>query len=468
MRATFFGFETARRALAASQRATDIAAHNIANANAPGYTRQQAVLKATDPYARPSFISPAYVGQIGTGVEVGEVRRLQSALLAAQARQVAAETGTWASRQEALSRLEAMLNEPGDSGLHSLFDAFWGSWHALSTYPADAALRSDCRSAGLSLCDGLRRLALQVEEMRVSADAALAAEVTAVNSLARRLDELNGQIRKVVQTGGRPNDLLDARDLLLGELSSAVGIQVREHSDLTVTVTVGGFELVQQFGFHEMKAQANPSIGYHEVTWAEFDLPVVAACGKLCGLLEMRDRVYGGFAAELDRLTLGLVAAVNAVHAAGFDAQGLPAAEFFDPGTSGALDIRLAAEVLADVSAIAASATGEPGDGANALAIARLEQEAIAGLGGMSLSDFYRGVVSSLGVETREAGRALATQDLLARQIANQRAAESGVSLDEEMVRLMEHQHAYNAAARLLTVIDEMIATLIERTGAGR
>lgn len=468
MRATFFGFETARRALAASQTAMDIAGHNIANANAPGYTRQQAMLKATDPYAQPSLISPVTAGQIGTGVEVGEVRRLQSALLAAQLRQVSSETGTWASRREALSRLEALLNEPGDSGLHSLFDAFWGSWHALSTSPADAALRSDCRAAGLSLCDGVRRLAQQVEEMQVAADAAVDAEVTAVNSLARRLDEVNAQIRKVVQTGGSPNDLLDARDRLLSELSSAVGVQVREHSDLTVTVTVGGFELVQQFGFNELSSQVNPGTGFHEVTWAEFDLPVVTASGRMSGLLEMRDLIYGGFLGDLDQLATGLVAAVNDLHQAGYDAEGLPAGEFFDPDVTRAREIRLSGAVLADLGAIAASATGEPGDGANALAIARLEGQAVSSLGGLSLNDFYRATVSAIGVESREAGRALETQELLARQIGNQRAAESGVSLDEEMMRLMEHQHAYNAAARLLSVMDEMLTTLIERMGAGR
>jgi len=467
MRSTFFGLETARRALSASQRALDIAGHNIANANAPGYTRQQAVLAATDPYTLPSYAHLRSAGQVGTGVEVAEVRRIQCALLAAQSRQVASESGTWASRQEALSRLEALLNEPGESGMHSLFDAFWGSWHALSTYPADSALRAGCRSAGSSLCDGLRRLAQQVESMQTSADDSLAAEVVAVNSLARRLDELNRQIRSVVQIGDNPNDLLDQRDVLLAELSAATDIHVHEHADATVTVTVGGFELVQQFGCNQLEAAVDPATGFRKLTWAGFDLPVVLSDGRLAGLSEMRDVIYGGFLSDLDRLASGLVAAVNEAHQLGFDANGLPGAEFFDPSLTGAKDIRLGAGVLADLDAIAASASGDPGDGANAMAIARLEEQVIAGLG-MTLSDFYRGVVSSLGVESREADRALNTQELLARQISNQRAAESGVSLDEEMVRLMEHQHAYTAAARLLNVMDEMLVTLIERLGAGR
>src|SRR4030042_6475130 len=97
MRPAFFGLGTARRALAASQRAMDVAGHNIANANAPGYTRQQPVLSATAPYTLPSFVRPAGAGQVGTGVAVMEIRRVPTDLLATQSRQGAAEAGTWAS-----------------------------------------------------------------------------------------------------------------------------------------------------------------------------------------------------------------------------------------------------------------------------------------------------------------------------------------------------------------------------------
>jgi flagellar hook-associated protein 1 FlgK len=468
MRSTFFGLETARRALAASQRAMDVAGHNIANANAPGYTRQQPVLSATDPYTLPSFVRPDGTGQVGTGVEVMEIRRLQSDLLETQSRQVASELGTWASRDEALSQLGAVVNEPGESGLHSLFDAFWGAWHALSTSPADPALRSGCLGAALTLCDGLRRLAQQVESMQAAADQALEAEVAAVNSQAHRISELNNQIRSVAQLGDSPNDLLDQRDLLLAEVACAADIRVREHADATVTVTIGGFELVQQFGLNELATRADPSTGFREVIWAGHDLPASLSEGRLAGIIDMRDGIYGSFLGDLDQLASGLVAAVNGQHQAGFDANGLPGGELFDSSSLGARDIRLSSAVTADLSAIAASATGEPGDGGNALAIARLEDEALASLGNLSLAGFYQSVVSSLGSRGREAERAMATQELLARQISSHRSAVSGVSLDEEMIRLMEHQHAYNAAARLLTAMDEMLMTLIDRLGAGR
>src|SRR4030042_852404 len=97
MRSTFFGLETARRALAANQRAMDVAGHNIANANAPGYTRQQPVLSATAPYTLPSFVRPAGAGQVGTGVAVMEIRRLPADLPGTHTREGAAEAGTWAS-----------------------------------------------------------------------------------------------------------------------------------------------------------------------------------------------------------------------------------------------------------------------------------------------------------------------------------------------------------------------------------
>lgn len=468
MRTTFSGLELARRALASSQRALDVAGHNIANANAAGYTRQRVTLSATDAYAVAGLTRNVQAGQVGTGVWVTEIKRLQSLLLTGQTRSLASEAAAAACRQEGLARLQAVLNEPGESGLHSLLDGFWGSWQALSTDPADLALRAGCRSAAVSLCEGFRRTATLVQSMRDGADEAVVAEIKLINTYAREVFMLNDSIRRATQVGDNPNDLMDRRDVLLAELAQSVDIRVLEHDDRSVTVTIGGFELVQQFGVQELAVQRDPVSGLAGVVWAGHGLPVRAAGGRLAGLLELRDQIYGRFTEDLDAMAASLAARVNELHRANFTLDGAAGGDFFSPAAAGALNLALASPVMGNLRNIAASAGGEPGDGAGALAIARVRLDALAGLGGYAIDGFYRGLVADVGVQALETDRQAETLGLLRRQVAAQLDREAGVSIDEELIDLMKHQHAYNAAARVLAAMDEMLATLVHRLGAGR
>ncbi len=470
MRTTFSGFELASRALAAQQRALDVTGHNIANASTAGYVRQRVVLTATDPYTFGSFGRPAQAGMVGTGVEVAEIQRLSSSFLNAQARMVTSDTEAWNYRHEALSRLEALTNEPGDSGLHVLLDRFWSSWQALSTDPGSTALRQGVVQAASSLADGFARTDRQLRELVANADQGIRSEVAHINSLADQITSLNQTIRAARGLGDNPNDLLDQRDLLLEELAGVTNIQVREYSDGSVAVSISGYDLVQQFGVNRLQVLNEDFTGYAKVVWEESGVPVGSTAGSLVGLTEMRDEIYLGFKADLDSLADAITGAVNAAHAAGYDLQTPPqlGGEFFDTSVGGAAGMRVSAAIAADVLLIAAGSTPEAGDGNNATAIAGLEGQGLAALSGGTVGDFYRGVISAMAIGAQEAERAVLTHELLARQIENQKSQSSGVSLDEEMVEMMKFQHAYTAAARVLTVMDEMIVTLIERMGAGR
>lgn len=468
MRTTFSGLELAYRALASSQRALDVAGHNIANANAVGYTRQRVMLSATDPYTIAGLSRPIQAGQVGTGVWVTQITRLQNLLLAGQTRSIASEAAMAGSRQEGLARLQAVLNEPGDTGLHSVLDIFWGSWQALSTDPADLALRAGVRSAAVSLSNGLRRTATLVGSMRDGADEAIGVEVKLINSYARELSLVNESIRRATQVGDNPNDLMDRRDVLLADLARSVDIRTLQHDDGSVSVTIGGFELVQQFSVQELAVQHDPVTGMASVVWSGHNLPVQMSGGRLAGLFEMRDRVYGQFLTDLDSIAVSVATRVNELHRAAYALDGTAGGDFFATPLSGALGLSLAAPIMADLRNIAASGGGEPGDGSGALAISRVRTGSLAGLGGSSVEGFYRGLVADIGVQALETDRQLETLDLLGRQVASQLDRETGVSIDEELIDLMKHQHAYNAAARVLAAMDEMLATLLQRLGAGR
>ncbi len=114
----------------------------------------------------------------------------------------------------------------------------------------------------------------------------------------------------------------------------------------------------------------------------------------------------------------------------------------------------------------AAKSKDQPGDGSNALALAKLlKLEKIAQLGGTTFEDYYQAMIGELGVQGQQAKRMAENQQLLVSQLDSNRQEVSGVSLDEEMVNMIRFQHAYAAAARMITAIDEMLGVIIERLG---
>ena len=111
-----------------------------------------------------------------------------------------------------------------------------------------------------------------------------------------------------------------------------------------------------------------------------------------------------------------------------------------------------------------------PGNGANAWAIASLREKLVMneneeGEGTATFHDFYRGLIADLGVEGREAERMFFSTSAVAENMQRQQEAISGVSLDDEMLNLVQYQHAYNAAARYMNILDQMLGVLFSEIG---
>jgi flagellar hook-associated protein 1 FlgK len=157
-----------------------------------------------------------------------------------------------------------------------------------------------------------------------------------------------------------------------------------------------------------------------------------------------------------------VVTAVNTLHRSGFNLAGATNVDFFDPAGTTAGSIGLSAAVQASLNNIsAAGAAASPGDGSIALQIAQLRDTTVAGLGGVSPGDYYRNLVSSIGAQTQNATQGATAQETLVSNLESQRSADSGVSIDEELTNLITEQHAYAAAARLISTADQMLQELL-------
>ena len=457
MPSTFMGLEIARRGLSAARLGMEISGHNVANANTPGYSRQRPVLATTDPYTLPSLCRPQEPLMLGTGVEAKKVERVRDSFLDIQVRAEVSGHGTWEVQRDALGEIETVFMEPSESGLSSLFSKFWSSWQELSKNAENTPTRAVLVQNAESLAVAIRHTQSLLDTVRDDQRQLANIYINDINSKARQIAALNVQIANSRAAGDEPNDLLDKRDLLLDELAALAAITVTEDGLGAVKVTAGSAVLVD----------GKESFDVPQITDWTTD-PFVNSpydqftAGRLYGVRQNLAKV-ASYAAGLDTLASALISEVNTLHRAGYGLDGTTGTAFFTG--SGASDIGVNPDLAADLGKVAAaSVEGAPGDGSNALKIARLETAVIEDLGNSTIAGYYQNLVSRLGVEAQEAARMTDNQKALVDQLTARRDSISGVSLDEEMTNLVQYQYAYMACARVITTLDSLLDTLINRT----
>lgn len=453
---TFLGLETTLRGILAQQQALDTTGHNIANSNTVGYTRQEAVLQAT-----PAFTPAVGPGQIGTGVDVATYQRARDDYIDIQVRAQTMRQSYSQATSDGLSQVETALNEPSNSGLQSLLGNYWASWQNVVNSPQDVPTREALAQSAASLADGFNTLSSQLSTITSQTAQSVTDTVSQVNTLGTQIAQLTQSITQAEQVGVQPNDLLDQRDNLLDQLSGIANISVTQGSLGSVTVSIGGATFVNGSTANTL----SESGGVFTMTAAGPPVTTSTASvtsGKLAGLVTLRDTTLPGYQSTLDGIASALITKTNTQHALGFDLSGAAGGQFFT-GAS-ASTIAVAPGILANPSTIAASAvTGQAGNSANALAIADLQST--AAVGSATIDDAYSAFVTKVGADSAAAKQTLSNATALAQTMENQRQSVSGVSINEEMARLLQYQRGFQASARALTAMDDMISQLISNTG---
>lgn len=465
MRTTFFGIEIARKALYSYRTALDVTSHNVANAQTKGFSRQEVTLAPTSPFTVPSITRLQLAGQVGTGVVAQKIQRMRDGFLDEQVRNEQKRLGESLARRDVLREVEGIMNEISESGLRTVFDRFWESLQDLVNTPESFAVREHVRQRALALTDCVNHLHQQLWELQLNLDDSVRKRVGDINLYAEQIAALNNQIVRVEATGDRANDLRDMRDLLVEDLSKLATIKVVETPVGAYIVTLGGSPLVSDDRANVLSIVDNPANNnFADVYWRDLGVPAEISSGELRGFVDGRDVIVSGYMASLDSFVNVFVQEVNIIHQAGFGLDGSTGLDFFDPAGTTARTFRVDPAILADVRAMAAaSLPNAPGDGSNALKLAQLRSTPL--IGGSTLDDYFRLMVSSIGVEMQEAERVVTSQTLLLDRIDNERQSLSSVSLDDEMIDMVKYQQAYNAAARLVTTFDEMIDTIVNRMG---
>jgi len=513
MISTFSSLEAVRRALFAAQAAIQTTGHNISNAGTDGYSRQRVDLVASLPYPSVGMNSPVIPGQIGTGVEVGDVERIRDQFIDNLVRQQATTTGYWQAKSDALSQMEDIMNEPTDQGLSSVIDKFWQSLQDLADNPTDSGTRSVVKQDAETLNDTFHSLANSLQTAQDDLKDQIDVNSTQINSLASQINELNKQIAQVEPSGYVANDLYDERDKLVDQLSQLANIQVTKTSsggnasataDGIYTVKIVGsdnqtYTLVdgQNFKTSQFSATVDDDTNTATVTIGGQEAGNVG--GKIQGLIESVTVDYPKMMDSLDQMAYNLATSFNAQHEQGYgltpddpNADVPHGQDFFgwtDPETGevieldsakgAAQDIDISDAIKQSIDNIAAAGSedndgGSLGDGdntnANALSdvLTDLKMDFTTFDGettNTTLKGYLQSTIGEMGVNANKANTMTKNSEILQDNAAEQRQSVSGVSIDEEMTNLIQYQQGYNAAAKMISVIDDMLDTLVNSMG---
>lgn len=517
MASTFHGIETSKRSLTTQMAAMNTTGHNIANASTAGYSRQVVGMVAARPLEAPGMVKSTAPGQLGQSVEVEYIKRVRDTFLDDQFWDTNRSLGEWEIQADTLSKLEKIFNEPSDSGLTTVIDNFWKSWSELSKDPENVTSRKIVKENAMALADAFNETSKKLTDMQADLTSSLAVKANDINTLTSQVATLNEQIFKIESVSKEnANDLRDKRDYIIDQLSKQGNLTVA-YEERGYTVTIGGMELVN----------GNMSTATTAADWEGAYGGGALSSGEMFGTIKSRDLLVKDYVDQLNELANTMangeveitiptgsvlpegtilngvtytganrtltsdltvtVKGINGLHQLGytFSSPATKGVDIFTSsvgGTVTASSFQLNPLIEKNPNLIASSLrviTGAAGDeavkGNNTLALLMTQLKEgsfkfnpIASNNGFtngSIDDYYRSIMGQLGVESREALRQQENNQLLVDQVDSKRQSVSGVSLDEEMANLIKFQHAYGAASRFMTTIDETLDKIINGMG---
>ncbi|HVX57540.1 MAG TPA: flagellar hook-associated protein FlgK [Candidatus Saccharimonadales bacterium] len=541
-----------------------VAGQNIANANTPGYIREQLNVAASVPYVKGGIV-------LGTGVTAQGVKQdidkyLQLQIYAAQGDYQGANAAS-----STYQSLQSMLNSLGSGSLSDSLGSFINTLNTVANQPELQSSSQLAVAQGQQLVQAITTVRGQVDTMRTAQNTQVTNLVAQANSLIDQINKLNPQIVSAEAAGLNLNDaggLRDQRYQALTQLAQLIPIKVDELPTGEDQVTMGSDFLVQgdQVRHLETYNVVDRGVQVNKVRVQTTNTVLTGTQGQINGVMNGRDQVLGGFVDQLDQYTGNIINQFNQIFASGQGAAGFtsvtstnavtdPTASLntaglpftptngsfkvnvtniatgatttttipvdldgigsdttlnslaaslnaagnitatvtpdghlslsaasgyqlkFSSDTSGALadlgintfftgsnsgNIGVNQTVVNNPSLFATGQGGGASDGSNALALAQFADQPSTALGGSSINTFYNTTITKLGQNAASQSALASGSNGYLTTLTNQQQQTSGVSLDEEAINVMTYQHAYQATARYITTVDQMLNALMQ------
>ncbi len=470
--------------LSVTSKLADTVSNNVANAMTPGFGR------------RVTELTSLVLGGYGSGVRAQQTTRTEDAFLTAERRGMDAARGAASTTAQTYGRIVDALGEPGQAGaLASRATTLETRLMATVSEPQSQSRLADAVSAASALASSVNAIARETVALRSEADAEISRQVQTLNSGLQAVKALNDKIAELTVRGEDVTSLQDERDRTIDQISAIIPMRTVKRDAGTVAIygANGGMLLdmrVWELSFTRGPSEVTPDVtlgaglgplrqdrgdpgGPIEVSTAEGG---GYSGGSLAALFETRDRIVPEFAAELDIYAQDLIDRFrDLMPATALDATGDGIFVEANPtGSTLGLASRLSLnDALTGASwrlrdGLSAAAPGNDGFGTylQGLADAMTATRAPAGL--VSQNAANSAALMASEITSFFASRSARSDDaeafVTARQtvLSDAEVNSIGVDTDTELQALMIIEQAYAANARVLSVIDGLMQTLLE------
>lgn len=470
--------EVAKRGLDTNRQGIELTGHNLSNVSNPAYARQRLKIQTADALPSPT-------GPVGTGSKVATIEQVRDRLLDTEIVNETSVSGYLESRKKALEFAEVNLGQQldrqastpegataslgvgGQFGITEGLSDFFNAWQALSTSPNSTADRQVVLLKAEGLTEKFNTVNRRLSNLRSDLNVRVQDDVSLANELVSQISEISISVTSSeIGDTGNANDLRDRRQEKLEALSKIADVQSSEDS-LThaLTVSVGGATVISSDRVVDtLQTVADLSTGVErtQVRTAS-GAAVTLTKGNIKGTIDARDTEIKTLSDDIDTLAGTLITQVNTVHTAGIALDGTSTGAAFFTGSTAA-NIALNSVLRADPSKIQASSTGDPGDNGVALTLAKMANQPQAALGNLTFAERYNQSVANLGQALSNTNTQMQDQDAVNQMLLRQRDSIGGVSIDEEMANLVVFQRAFQASARMITTLDELLQSVINLT----
>lgn len=494
----FFELNIGMSGLFVAQTGLTVTSNNLTNTLTPGYSRQVLVQKASKP------LNGVGVGMKGTGVITDGIIRVRDSYLDTKLWGQQDYLGEYSVKSTQNGMLETVFGEPSDAGFTKSFDDLFSAIDDIAKLPGEEERQIALRQAAISFTKYFNSAATGLEKQQRDLNFEVKATVEEINMLSQRIYSLSKQIQQAEIYGDSANSLRDEREACIDQLSALIDVEAKEVTVVgsdgvartEFVVKAGGQTLVDGDRIRRLKVEPreiknNPEDidNLYDVQWEDgipFDQQ--GCSGELRGLLDMRDGrgtlgdvKYNGvpyYMARLNTFVQTFAKEMNKVYGEGegyfmftqYDANGnnMATADYLQMT---AKNFCISESIFEDASNIRTNYEHKPDVGENPnpgsnnllLALGAVKNASIFKEG--TAEDYMVSIFSELAVNTSEANMYATSQANIIKHINNQRLSVSQVSQDEEFMNLTRYQQAYQSAARIISVMDEIYETTIFKLG---
>ena len=458
--------EMARNAMRVARSGAEVSGNNLANAANPAYARQRIKLNS-------SVTIPTEKGPQGSGAEVARLESIRDKVLDKSIISEKSISQYLDSKQVYLRRAEANLGQTIDSrsidsggGAHGISEGMtelFNSFQSLSVSPTSTAERQIVVFNAQKIADKFNTIDRRLSDLRTGINAEVEDLVTSVNSKLKAVANIAVNLGNIEIVEGSANEVRDSLQSSLEELAEFVNISTATNDDGELNVFIDGHQVITDNIMTNSVGLHTDINGMHTMAEQVAGNVMNLKSGYLKGLIDARDTSIVDLQTKINTLATQLITEINTLHRSGYDLNGNTGQDLFT-GT-GAADVGVNTNIVSDPRQLQGSSSASESSNNDVIrSIAALSTTALTGLNGMTFSEHYGNTISRFGQEISLTTAQLDDQKAVQKMLEKQRESIMGVSVDEEVANLVVYQRAFQASAKLLTTMDNLMKDVLNLT----